>query len=62
MPEPMPWALKLDLIMAILGGEYRSISYFSGVYRFEVEPNAVKRWRKRRDRRAIAQARRDGHV
>lgn len=60
--EPMPWALKVDLIMAILKGEYRSISYFSDVYRFEVEPNAVKRWRKRRDRRAIAQARRDSHV
>lgn len=60
--EPMPWALRIDLIMAILSGNYRSISFFSGIYRFEVEPNAVRRWRKRRDRRAIAQARRDGRV
>ena len=60
--EPMPWALKLDLIMAILSGRYRSISYFSDVYRFEVEPNSVRRWRKRRDRRAIRKMKRGDRV
>lgn len=62
MPEPMPWALKLDLIMAILGGEYRSISYSSGVYRFEVEPNGVRRWRRRRDRLAAKRSREANRV
>lgn len=62
MLEPMPWALKLDLIMAILSGHYRSISYSSDAYRFEVEPNAVRRWRKRRDRRQIRKMKRGDRV
>lgn len=50
--EPMPWALKLDLIMAILSSSYRSISYYDGLYRFELESNTTRRWRRHRDRLA----------
>lgn len=62
MPEPMPWALKVDLIMAILSGKYRSISYYGGLYRFEVESTAVRRWRLRRDRRAVKRAKEANRV
>lgn len=47
---PVPAALKIDLIVAVLVGNVRSISYFEGQYRIEVETNALRRWWKRRDR------------
>lgn len=47
----MPWALKIDILLAILSGTARAISFENGEYRIELPATAVGRWKRRNARR-----------
>lgn len=46
----MPWALRVDLILAILRGDALQVSYSDGLYRFDIPSAHARRWRRRSSR------------
>ncbi len=52
-----PWALRIDLALAVLRGRVYSISYFDGLYQVELPSAKLRRWKRRNDRRRIQEAR-----
>lgn len=55
----MPWALRLDLIIAVLRGRMLQVSYFDGTYQFDIPSSAASRWRRRNERRKIKELKRE---
>lgn len=49
----MPWTLRIEILLAILSGTAKAMSFYDGTYRIELPATAVQRWKRRNARRRV---------